>query len=318
MLTDADDRRHTLTPGPFARESLIFTLFLPEENLGVISYTWVSGESVAGSMIAVFGQDDERLVFHREECVAMSPHADFDDWTVGQVTVRHGDPHKVAHVSVDHRDPNGGGATLDYTFEAINPAFSYHDNADGCPSFLADDRLEQCGRVRGRLVGDRTVDFDTTGHRDHSWGTRDWMAFHHYKWVNVQSSPEVGAGAIAVNFMHGLAMDRQYELGYVFRDGEQSPVARIVADVERDDEFYTYRSARFVVTDEKGRETVIETGDRTSLIIWPARGLVSRDGASRCTVAGQPGLVHVEEGWVPEFVQRRIEIAAEKIAAGKG
>jgi hypothetical protein len=252
-------------------------------------------------MIAVFGQDDERLVFHRAEGVPMSPDDDFTDWTVGPLTVRHGDPHKTAHVGFSHE-----GTSLDYSFQAINPPFSYHDNADGCPAFLADDRLEQCGLVQGRLVvGDRTIDFDTTGHRDHSWGTRDWLAFHHYKWVNVQAGPD-----IAVNFMHGLAMDRQYQLGYVYRDGQQSPVAAIEAQVQRDDDRYAYTAARFVVTDEQGRVTEIETGDRTSLIIWPAGGLVSRDGASRCTVAGQPGIVHVEEGWVPEFVEHRIAIAA--------
>ncbi|WP_214364877.1 hypothetical protein [Pseudonocardia sp. H11422] len=303
MLTDADDRRHRLNPGPLARESLIFLLFLPEENLGMIAYTWVDGESVAGSMVTVFGQDDERLVHHVVQGVEMDRAADFTDWQVGPLRVRHGEPHKHAHVTFEHE-----GVSLDYRFEAINEAFSYHDNRDGCPGFLADDRLEQCGLVTGTLtIGDRRIEFDTTGHRDHSWGTRDWTAFHHYKWVNVQAGSDV-----AVNFMHGLAMDRQYELGYVHRDGEQSPVVSIEAHVERDDEYYAYTSARFVVTDEKGRVTEIETGNRTSLIVWSAGGLVSRDAASTCTVAGLPGIVHVEEGWVPDFVEHRLKSAAAR------
>ncbi|WP_181779380.1 DUF7064 domain-containing protein [Pseudonocardia pini] len=303
MLTPADDRRHRLDPGPLARESLIFLLFLPEENLGMIAYTWVDGESVAGSMITVFRRDDERVIHHVVQGVEMDRAADFTDWRVGPLHVRHGEPHKDAHVTFEHE-----GVSLDYRFTAINQAFSYHDNADGCPAFLADDRLEQCGLVTGTLtIGDERIPFDTTGHRDHSWGTRDWTAFHHYKWVNVQAGAD-----IAVNFMHGLAMDRQYELGYVHRDGEQSPIVSIEADVERDDEFYAYTSARFVLTDEKGRVTEIETGDRTSLIVWPAGGLVSRDAASACTVAGLPGIVHVEEGWVPEFVEHRLASAATR------
>jgi hypothetical protein len=35
MLTDIGGRRHRLAPGMFARDSLSFTLFLPEENLAV-------------------------------------------------------------------------------------------------------------------------------------------------------------------------------------------------------------------------------------------------------------------------------------------
>jgi hypothetical protein len=306
MLTAADDRRHRLNPGPLSRESLIFLLFLPEENLGMIAYTWVDGEGVASSMITVFGEDDQRLVHLVTSDVPMPPDADFTDWRVGPMRVQHGEPHKDARVTFEQ-----DGVSLDYHFEAINEAFSYHDNADGCPAFLADDRLEQCGRVRGTLtIGDRRIEFDTTGHRDHSWGIRDWTAFHHYKWVNVQSD----TGDVAVNFMHGLAMDREYELGYVHRDGEQSPVVSIRANVERDDEFYAYTSARFVLTDVKGRVTEIETGNRTSLIVWPAGGLVSRDAASRCTVAGEPGLIHIEEGWVPVFVEHRLESAAKRKA----
>jgi hypothetical protein len=304
MLTDADDRRHSLDPTPLARESLIFLLFIPEENLGAIAYTWVDGEHVAGSMITVFGQNDERLV-HHVATETVSADADFTDWRVGSLHVQHGEHHKNAHVTFDHDN-----VRLDYQFSATTPPFSYHDNRDGCPAFLADDRLEQCGLVTGSItIGDRHIEFDTTGHRDHSWGTRDWTAFHHYKWVNVQSGSD-----IAVNFMHGLAMDRQYELGYVDRDGEQSPITSIEAHVERDDEFYAYTAARFVLTDEKGRVTEIETGNRTSLIVWPAGGLVSRDAASACTVAGRPGLIHIEEGWVPEFVQHRLESAEARKA----
>ena len=305
MLTDADDRRHRLAPSPLSRESLIFTLFLPEEDLGMIAYTWVDGESVASSMITVFGRDDERLVHHVTSGVPMPLDADFTDWQVGPLRVRHGEPHRRARVTFEHDD-----VVLDYRFEAINEAFSYHDNADGCPAFLADDRLEQCGLVTGTLtIGDRRIDVDTTGHRDHSWGTRDWTAFHHYKWVNAQA----GAG-IAVNFLHALAMDRQYQLGYVYRDGEQSPVTAIEAQVERDDEHYAYTSARFVLTDEKGRVTEIETGDRTALVVWPAGSLVSRDAASACTVAGRPGIVHIEEGWIADFVSHRLRSAAERKA----
>ena len=129
MLTDADDRRHRLTPGPLARESLIFTLFLPDEHLGMIAYTWVDGEHVAGSMITVFGEDDERLVHLVVEGEQVDPDADFTDWRVGPMRVRHGAPHQEARVTFEHE-----GVALDYRFRAINAAFSYHDNADGCPS----------------------------------------------------------------------------------------------------------------------------------------------------------------------------------------
>ena len=303
-LTDQDDRRHVLAEDPLQRESLIFILFLPEEDLGVIAYTWVDGSHRAGSMGLVFGRDNERLAQFHTEGVAVSPDADFDDWTVGPLTVQHTGPHQEARVAFSHER-----VSLDYTFWATTPAFSYQDNAGGCPSWLADNRLEQSGLSRGAITVDgREIEFDTTGHRDHSWGKRDWTAIHQYRWVNVQAGPEV-----SINFMHGSALDQFYELGYVDLDGEQSPITSIEVDVERDREHFSYTSARFVLHDALGRRTEIEATDRSALAVWPAGGLESHDGGGHCTVNGRPGLLHVEEGWHPEFVVRRKAMMAEDL-----
>jgi hypothetical protein len=73
---------------------------------------------------------------------------------------------------------------LEYRFEGIHDAFSYRSSPDGLPSWFAANRLEQTGRVSGFLeVGARRIEWDRRmGHRDHSWGTRDWGAPHHWKW----------------------------------------------------------------------------------------------------------------------------------------
>jgi hypothetical protein len=300
-LTDRDDRRHSLPASSLARESLIFLLFLPEENLGCIAYTWVDGAGSAGSMALVFGEDDDQLFKFHTEGVPMPADADFDDWRVGALHVAHGAPHRDARVRFDETDAEGRRFALDYAFEAMTPAFTYHDNPDGCPVVLADNRLEQSGRVHGVItVAGREIPFETTGHRDHSWGTRDWTAFHHYKWVNVQTP-----SGTAINFMHGMIIDRLYELGYVDKDGRQSPIVSIDADIERDAEYFGYVSADFTLIDADGRTTRVTGGPRTSLAVWPAGGLVSHDAAGTCEVDGEPGLMHIEEGWDPQFVTRR-------------
>ncbi|MEV0110063.1 hypothetical protein AB0H42_27515 [Nocardia sp. NPDC050799] len=307
-LTPADDRRHRLAGSPLDRESLIFLTFLPEEDLGVIAYTWVNGAHEAGAMGLVFGRDNERHGQFHVEGQPVSPDADFDDWTVGPMTVRHGEPHRDAHVTFE-----SGGIALDYRFEATTPAFTYHDNRGGCPAWLADNRLEQSGLVRGTLtIGDRVVPFDTTGHRDHSWGRRDWTAIHQYRWVNVQSGPD-----IAINFMHGSALDQNLVLGYVDRDGEQSPVVSVSVDISRDREHFSYTAARFVLVDELGRRTEITADGRSALAVWPAGGLESHDAGGPCTVAGRPGLIHIEEGWHPEFVNRRRAMMAESFGTAE-
>lgn len=301
-LAERDDRRHQLANDPLQRESLIFLVFVPEENVGAIAYTWVNGSHEAASMGMVFGSNNARYAQFHADGVKVSPDADFDDWNVGPLRVRHGAPHREAHVTFEH-----DGVALDYHFDATTPAFSYHDNTGGCPSWLADNRLEQSGLVRGSItIGDRVIPFETTGHRDHSWGRRDWTAIHQYRWVNVQSGPD-----IAINFLHGSALDQHYNFGYVDRDGKQSPITDIAVDIDRDVEHYSYTSARFTLTDADGRTTEILADQRGPLAVWPAGGLESHDGGGPCTVNGRPGLLHIEEGWHPEFVQRRRAMMAE-------
>lgn len=300
-LTDADDRRHVLAPEALERESLIFLLFLPDEGLGCIAYTWVDGESRAGSLLLVFSGENDLLFRSYTEGVEMPRDADFDDWTVGDLHLVHGKPHDEAHVSFDAVDGQGRRFALDYAFRASTPAFTYHDNPDGCPAILADNRLEQSGRVRGSItVAGREIPFDTTGHRDHSWGRRDWTAFHQYMWINVQTPSGVG-----VNLMHGLVVDRVYRLGYVEKDGLQSPIVSIDADLDRDVDQFSYTAADIRLVDAAGRTTTITAQERASVVVWPAGGLESHDASGWCDVDGERGLLHVEEGWDPEFVRRR-------------
>ena len=137
-------------------------------------------------------------------------------------------------------------------------------------------------------------------HRDHSWGTRDWTAFHHYKWVCLQT--EAG---LAVNFTHALALDRQFEWGYVTLDGVQAPIRSIKADVERDARFYAYTSAGLLLKDELGREVEVQCLARKSLVSYPAGGLILYDAVASCVSGGSDGVVYFQEGWVPEFIERR-------------
>src|SRR5216117_2100895 len=55
----------------------------------------------------------------------------------------------------------GDGASVEYRFEATSPAYLYSCHPDGSPSFIADDRHEQAGRISGVLrFNGREIPFD--------------------------------------------------------------------------------------------------------------------------------------------------------------
>lgn len=294
MLRPEDDGRHNLA-GPLARESLFFTAPLAEEGLSVFVYAWVNGEDRAGRVVSVFGDGGRSALFDRRDGIDAGGRG-FDDWTIGGLRLRHLEPLSVAELEYA-----GAGVAFEMRFEALHRAFAYSENAAGCPPCMGEDRFEQSGRVRGRLrVEGRTIDFDGTGHRDHSWGTRDYDAIHHFKWISAQA----GAG-FALNAFQILWSGEQTIHGYVFRDGELAPVVAMASEVAYDERFAPRRIVSSV-RDAAGREVAVEA-ERFSHLRWEAPPIVMDDLGCRSRLDGHAGVAHVGLAWTAPFVAKQVE-----------
>jgi hypothetical protein len=285
LLTTADDLRHTLAPGPHARESLFYTVLLPEEGVMVCTYTWVGHDNRAGYLFVVTG-DDERLAFDAADDVDVGA-ADFDAWQVGGLSLRHADPLRTVELTVERPD-----VRFSATFEGMHHAFSYMDNEDGCPAFLADDRFEQSCLVRGTLkLKGRTITIDTTGHRDHSWGTRDWDTLQDWKWISAQA----GAG-VGVNLLMVHARGQNTVHGYVSKQGTVGPITDARVDARFDARF-RQTGADVRITDATGTETAM-TIERFAFFSFEAgERILLNEAGSTGTIDGAPALVHFECGW---------------------
>jgi hypothetical protein len=288
MLRPEDDLRHRLAPGPHARESLFYNVLLPDEGLMVFVYTWVDADSRAGHLFAVVGDNNERLAFSAADGVPIGT-ADFDDWRPGGVWVRHTEPLRVAGFGAEAGE---GAAALRAEFTATHEAFDYARNADGCPSFIADNRFEQSGRVTGELtLNGRAIRFDTTGHRDHSWGTRDWDVIQDWKWVSAQVGDEIG-----INVMQLHARGETTRHGYVHRDGVLAAVREVRAHAEYDKHWWQ-TELRLTIIDEADRRTEL-TANRYALLAFEAgERIVLHEAGCTGTVNGRSAPVHFECGW---------------------
>jgi hypothetical protein len=298
-LEAKDDLRHHLRPGPHSRESLFYDLVLPDERLLVFTYTWVNADDQAGHLFAVVGDDNRKLAFSAADGVPAGGK-DFDDWRVegesGNVWVRHTDLLQSATYGA-----SAEGASLTAEFVGTHEAFDYARNDDGCPDFIADNRFEQAARVRGTLtLGDREIHFDTTGHRDHSWGTRDWDAIQDWKWVSAQVDD-----SLSLNVMILHARGETTYHGYVVADGSLSPVLRARTRVEYDDNWWQ-KSLTMTITDAAGRTTEV-TGDRYALLNFQAGERITlNEAAFRGTVNGREARMHFENGWDRSYSDAQI------------
>lgn len=289
-LTESDDLRHALPAGPHARESLYYDVVLPDEKLLIFFYTWVDGENRAGHLFAVVGEDDEKLAFHADDGVEVGDR-DFDDWAVEGLGVKHTDLLTRAELTFEADD-----VTFEAVVEGLHPAFDYRSNADGCPSFVATNRFEQSLRIRGTLrVGGREIAIDGTAHRDHSWGERDWDSIQDWKWLSAQAGEDLVLNAMQI---HGRGETTFH--GYVRRDGVLSGVTLLRGETEYDEQ-WCQRRARFTLTDEAGRTTVVEL-ERFALLSFTAGERIQlNEAACRGTIDARPAAIHLENGWDAEY-----------------
>ena len=294
MLEPKDDLRHPLVASPHARESLFYNVLLPEHELMVFVYSWVNSASEAGHLITVVGQDNTRHAVSALDGVPIGG-ADFDDWRVGGLRLRHVEPLERLDFSFAGDDTTG--LTLEAEFRATHAAFDYAQNADGCPSFVADNRFEQSGHVTGTLtLHGKKIDFDTTAHRDHSWGDRDWDSIQDWKWVSAQAGDDL---ALNVMVMHGRGETTRH--GYVLADGVLSAVHDVRTAAEYDEHWWQ-TGLDMTVLDVDGRETRLDARDRYALLAFDAGERMSlHEAGCRGSINGREALIHFECGWNKDY-----------------
>lgn len=291
----ADDLLHEIGTAEHARESFFFVLPLPEERLAAMVYAWRTGATGQfGRLVAIGGEDiTTPLVFDIVDGVDLVGE-NVDDCEIAGLHLRQPEPLRRASVSF-----SSDAVTLDVTFEGLHRPVSWHESPDGCPPWAATDRYEQSVRTSGSLrVGGREITIDGMGHRDHSWGTREWGVIQHWKWMNA-ATPD---GSVSLHAWESSALGERHRLGYVNRDGEIAVITDLRVESKLDSSL-VHRSLVSTIVDETGRETVFEAQYRAGVQL-PFSGLLLNEIAMDATIDGVPAIAHVEHGWPASYVEQ--------------
>ena len=300
-LEPEHDGRHALRDAPFTRESIPYILSLPEAGIGAFVYTWVDRQNVAGFACAIFGPGvPNGPIVGRVDGVKVPADQNFDHWTVADFTLKQDLTLDKASFSW-----KGERASIDLAFEAIHPAYSYASDPRGCWPFMADNRMEQSGTAKGSITIDgRVITVDTTCHRDHSWGTRDWEYAQHWKWLVSQSGTDT-----SVHVFQMIVRGRVDLRGYVFKDGLMSEVVGFECDFELDD-LLRQQWLQGTVTDAIGRKTIIDAKTVAVQLLPPEPTTALYEAPLSLTIDGKPGVGWVEFMWPMAQVERAKALAA--------
>ncbi len=119
---------------------------------------------------------------------------------------------------------------------------------------VASSHYEQVGGYAGRLtIGDREIRLDGTGHRDHSWGLRDWTAPSAWTWLTMQFGSGVG-----LNLSRVVIGKIDMFNGYLIRDGKNCLYRTCALETEYQPDGITQKYIRFVVEDTEGFQMEVE------------------------------------------------------------
>ena len=289
----ADDGRHVLRKNG-GRESVPYAVVLPKEGVTIFLYTWVDAENNAGAMCCLFGPaiGEEGHIFEIQDGIVVPATMNFDDWRVGGMHMRQNMTLESADVTFQ-----GKRVAVKLRFDAIHPAYAYGGHRDGCPNMIADNRFEQSGLVKGTVTIDgRVIPFEYTGHRDHSWGHRDWPAIQHWRWFEGQAGPD-----LAVHFFEIHSEGIVHLRGYIYKDGIVSEVTSVDFDYERGLDL-KQKSFKAVVRDAAGR-TVNVHAKTFAFFAFPVRAdTVMNESGMSVEIDGAPGAGWLEMCWPRSYI----------------
>mgnify|MGYP001331437262 CR=1 FL=1 len=293
VLADEHDNRHILYGSELSRESLAFIIQEPVSGIGGFLYTWVNGAGKAGAALCLFGEAiGAEPIFEVCDGIDVPSTMDFKNWQVGGLSLQLHEALRTATVRYKSDE-----VEVEYHFTALHQAYAYSTHPQGCPAWMADDRFEQQGKIKGRIVkAGKIIEFDALSLRDHSWGTRDWGVNQHWKWVHVQAGEAYG-----VHFWKLFALGKPHLCGYVIRDGHMAQVTEVVEQFSCH-EGLVPRTVSAEVTDSAGRVTQI-SAEVITAFPFPVHELITLfECPMKATIEGQQGNGWMEMMWPNDLI----------------
>jgi hypothetical protein len=293
-----DYLRHAPDETGRMRDSLFWQTIFGPEQLGFQAYLYLTAAGKAGFNVILW-QEGKPKGFDRIEG-EIPPDMDLDDFKLEGLSLRNTGVGEAAHITYQ-----SDRVQFDLHFTGSHPPFSYHDNPDGLPSWMARNRFEQGGQIKGWIKArDIELEVDQPAHRDHSWGNRNWGMPQHWKWFCAYT-PD---GAVTLNGWIWMARGEMGCAGFVCRGGKLLPLATIRHQAAYDDDM-SQRSLSAVLVDVEGGETKLEL-ERFGLIKLPTGdkiGTIIQEAACNATIDGAKALGQFETQWHQSYLDHLIE-----------
>jgi hypothetical protein len=297
-FTPTDHLRHPVDASGRMRDSLFWQTVFESPRLGFQAYLYLTAQGRAGFNVALWGEG-KPLAFDRVEG-EIPASMNIDDLRLEGLSLScpsFGGPSRLSY--------EGKKLRFEFTFEGSHPPFSYRDNPDGLPAWFAQNRYEQGGRLAGWIqAGDIRLKLDQPGHRDQSWGNRNWGMPQHWKWFCAYTPDS----SIVLNGWVWMARGEMGCAGFVCRDGKATAIATILQHATYDEAMGQVRLEAVLIDVEHNRTTLAL--DRFGLLKLPTGdkvGTIIQEAACVGTIDGRRALGQFETHWHQAYLDQLCE-----------
>lgn len=246
MMTDKDEHLHLPEKVPLWRESYYFNVMDPKNDIFIVStmgYMPNEKESHYFSILYVDGKLYNHINFRKlkaESDLKENPTDGYSSFTILK-------ENKEWEVKLEKRK-----FQMQYTWTGRFPVYEYPGGWQ-IAGILEQQHYEQSGVVRGSISFKDGIirNIDGFGHRDHSWGLRNWVQIDEWYWLSVQFEN----GEKALNCWLNVVGNKHYTHGFISSAGRNVAITDIAVEtIFQNENPRNPKSAIFRFRDENGEQ----------------------------------------------------------------
>lgn len=310
MVDRVDEQLHMPGAEPHWQESYYFNWSdLDDGSFGLTRIGFHEGGGRADALVVMLHDGQPEAIYPAIGVDLDVPaHESMHDGVrVGDLTYELVRPLEQWHITLT------GRTEVDLVWTAFMPAHDFTET--GTVGDLAHHHFEQSGTVTGTVkVDGRSRTISGVGHRDKSWGTRNWSGTLGWEWISAQFGSDL-AFNVSLAYDGGTPVHN----GFVYRDGATFALRSASVDYEWDGIEHVPQTAHVSFTDTEGERFEVSASalaqvslvkDELFLQETPAAFTLDRAGV---THQGQGVLEHTWHAG-PEAILARMDQLAPMIA----
>ncbi len=286
-ITDPDESRHQHTEDYFWNESHYFNFTDPKKKLGGFTRIgMMPNKKTATAFFSLWLEDGSILMFEQDDPVEVSLEVP----RVGELSYEMKRPQWEWRLRYQGRmlsyqdtrifnellekgekSPHSREVSLDLVFSGWSPCFNskelftlrcFAERLVKNKSRLMDlraiskyasEHYEQVGTCTGELeIDGKKITVEGSGHRDHSWGTRQYEAMTKWTWLTGQFD-----GNVAFNLARVVMYSLDIMSGFICREGKNYPLRRAHLETEFEADGLTQKHILCRLEDVSGWEMEI-------------------------------------------------------------